>query len=396
MMMNKTEPLIEKAQKYIMPTYSRFPIAFEKGKGCVLTDVDGKEYLDFVGGIAVNALGYGDEGLTQTIADQAAKMIHVSNLYWTEPQIEAAQLLVEGSGLDQVFFCNSGAEANEAAMKLARISAKHRKSQEAVEIIAMDHSFHGRTYAAITATGQPKYQKDLDPLMPGILHVPFNDLDALKTAVSSKTCAILMEPIQGEGGIYPAESAYLQAVRQLCDDQKIALIFDEVQCGIGRTGALFAFQNYGVTPDIVCFAKGVAGGVPMGGILAKKEVAAYFTPGTHASTFGGNPLATAASAYVLKRILAPGFLDDVKRKGALLEEKLKALQKEYPQCVDVRGMGLMMGLELSVSAGAVVKKAIENGLLLVAAGPNVVRFVPPLVVSDEEISQAVKIITRCL
>ncbi|MEG0379695.1 MAG: aminotransferase class III-fold pyridoxal phosphate-dependent enzyme, partial [Eubacterium sp.] len=284
--MNKT--FVERAEKVIMKTYSRFPIAFESGNGCMLKDSNGKEYLDFVAGIAVDCLGHNNKGLNQAIADQCEKIMHVSNLYFTEPQVEAAEILVEASGLNKVFFCNSGAEANEAALKLARIFGKKYKSEDAVEIIAMDHSFHGRTYGAISATGQPKYQKDLDPLLPGIKHVPFNDLEALKSVVSNKTCAILLEPIQGEGGIYPADDTYMQAVRKICDAENIVLIFDEVQSGIGRTGKFFAYQHYHLKPDIVCMAKGIAGGFPMGGIIASDRVAQVFVPGTHASTFGGN------------------------------------------------------------------------------------------------------------
>ncbi len=394
--MTKTEQLVEQAEKYIMPTYSRFPVAFESGEGCVLTDVEGKTYLDFVGGIAVNALGYNHAGLCETIAEQAKKIIHVSNLYWTEPQVTAAKLLVEGSGLDKVFFCNSGAEANEGAMKLARIYAKHEKSEDAVEIIAMDHSFHGRTYAAITATGQPKYQKDLDPLMPAIKHVPFNDLEALETAITPATCAILIEPIQGEGGIYPADPEYLKAVRSLCDSENIVLIFDEVQCGIGRTGHLFAYQYYNVVPDIVSFAKGVAGGVPMGGIIGKEHVTQYFVPGTHASTFGGNPLATAAASYVLKTVNQPEFLNDIVQKGAYLKEKIEGLKAAHSEILEVRGIGLMLGMELSIPVGDIVAKALDRGLLLLGAGPNVLRFVPPLIITREEIDEAMAIIASCL
>lgn len=392
----KTNEIVEKAQEYIIPTYSRFPIAFESGKGCILTDVEGKTYFDFVGGIAVNALGYGDEGLVKTISEQAAKMCHVSNLYWTAPQVEAAELLVKLSGLDQVFFCNSGAEANESAMKLARIRGKHEKGPEAVQIIAMDHSFHGRTYAAITATGQAKYQKDLDPLMPEIIHVPFNDIEALRAVAGEKTCAILLEPIQGEGGIYPADPAYLKAVRALCDEYKITLIFDEVQSGIGRSGFFFAYQVYDIQPDIVSFAKGVAGGIPMGGIIAKKEVAQYFTPGTHASTFGGNPLATAAAGYVLRKVGDPDFLQAVKEKGNYLKEKLLTLKASNTHITDVRGFGLMQGLAFDCPVAPIIAKAMDNGLLLVGAGSNVIRFVPPLIVTKKEIDQAVFILNNCI
>ncbi len=392
----KSQHIMERGNAVMMPTYARFPIVFDHGKGCELTDVDGKTYLDFTAGIAVNCLGYDHPALTAAIDQQAREMLHVSNLYWHEPMVDAAEKLTRLSGLDQVFMCNSGAEANEAAMKLARIYAKHEKSKDAVEIIAMDHSFHGRTYAAITATGQPKYQKDLDPLMPAIRHVPFNDIDALNRAVSSRTAAILLEPVQGEGGIHPADPDYLKAVRTLCDDQHIVLIFDEVQCGIGRTGTFFAYQQYGLKPDIVCFAKGIAGGVPMGGIIGSARISQYFTPGTHASTFGAGPLATAAANVVLDIVGDPAFLDEVKRKGDYLTEGLRSLQAKGDVIMDIRGLGLMQGIELSCEAGPIVNRAIENGLLLVGAGSHVIRFVPPLIVSETEIDRALAILEKSL
>ena len=392
----KSQHIMERGSAVIMPTYARFPIVFDHGEGCELTDADGKTYLDFTAGIAVNCLGYHHPALTAALSDQAKKMLHVSNLYWHEPMVQAAEKLTRLSGLDQVFMCNSGAEANEAAMKLARIYAKHEKAKEAVEIIAMDHSFHGRTYAAITATGQPKYQKDLDPLMPAIRHVPFNDFNALKAAVSPRTAAILLEPIQGEGGIHPADPDYLSAVRALCDAQNIVLIFDEVQCGIGRTGTFFAYQGYGIKPDIVCFAKGVAGGVPMGGIIASEQVSRYFVPGTHASTFGAGPLATAAANVVLDIVGDPKFLDEVKHKGDTLRERLLALKAKGDVITDVRGLGLMQGIELTCEAGPVVNRAMDNGLLLVGAGKNVIRFVPPLIISEADIDRGVAILEQSL
>lgn len=391
-----SEEIIKRAEKVIMPTYARFPIAFESGEGCTLKDVEGKKYLDCVAGIAVDCLGHNHPGLNKAIAEQCQKTMHVSNLYWTEPQIETAEILVKASGLDKVFFCNSGAEANEAALKLARIYAKAFKSNEAVEIIAMDYSFHGRTYGAISATGQPKYHKGLAPMLPGILHVPFNDFNALKSAVSNKTCAILLEPIQGEGGIYPADYDYLQAVRKLCDEENIVLIFDEVQSGIGRTGKFFAYQHYNLKPDVVCMAKGIAGGFPMGGIVACDKVAQVFVPGTHASTFGGNPLATAAAQYVLGIITSDGFMNDVAKKGEYLTQKLTTLKEKHPCITDVRGKGLMLGVALSVPTSDIVAKAMEKGLLLVGAGSDAIRFVPPLIISKEEIDQAVQIFDSCL
>ena len=388
--------LITRANKVIMETYKRFPLVFDKGQGCVLTDINGKEYLDFMSGIAVNALGYADPGLIEVMKTQMEKLVHVSNLYWTEPGIELAELLTTASGLDKVFFCNSGTEACEAALKLCRIYGKLKKSPEAVEIIAMDQSFHGRTFGAITATGQKKYQKNLEPLLPEIYHVPYNDLAALKAQISEKTCGIIMEPIQGEGGIHPADPQYLKAVRKICDEENIVLVFDEVQTGIGRSGKLFAYQQYGVTPDVVTMAKGLGGGVPIGGIIAKNQVAEVFTPGTHAATFGGNPFVCAAAKYVIETLTAPGFLEAVEEKGQYLKAKLEALKKDHPAIKEVRGMGLMIGVEVDTELSEIVAKAMDKGLLVITAGANAIRFVPPLVVSNEQIDQAVAIFAECL
>ena len=388
--------LITRGNNVIMETYKRFPMVFEKGQGCTLTDNNGKEYLDFVAGIAVNALGHCHPGLIDAMKTQMEKLVHVSNLYWSEPGIELAEILTEESGLDKVFFCNSGAEACEAALKLCRVYGKQKKSKEAVEIIAMEQSFHGRTYGAISATGQKKYQANLEPLLPEIYHVPFNDIDALKAQISPKTCGIILEPIQGEGGIYPADLSYLQEVRKICDEENIVLIFDEVQTGIGRSGKLFAYQQYGVTPDVVTMAKGLGGGVPIGGIIAKNHVAEVFTPGTHASTFGGNPFVCATAKYVLETLTAPGFFNSVEKNGAYLKSKLEALKEDHPSIVEVRGMGLIIGVEVSADLSTIVAKAMEKGLLLIGAGSNAIRFVPPLIVSKVEIDQAVQIFSECL
>ncbi|MGL4607218.1 MAG: acetylornithine transaminase [Eubacteriaceae bacterium] len=388
--------LITRGNHVIMETYKRFPLVFNKGEGCVLIDDKGKQYLDFVAGIAVDALGHSHPGLINAMKDQMDHLVHISNLYWSEPGIACAEILTKESGLDKVFFCNSGAEACEAALKLCRVYGKLKKNPEAVEIIAMEQSFHGRTYAAITATGQKKYQENLAPLMPGISHVQFNDLEALKKKVSSKTCGIIIEPIQGEGGIYPADQKYLEGVRQICDENNIVLIFDEVQSGIGRSGKLFAYQQYGVTPDIVMMAKGLGGGIPIGGIIAKEKVAEVFKPGTHASTFGGNPLACAAAKYVLSTITAPGFYDEIEDKGRYLRSKLEEQKINHPEIVEVRGMGLMLGVEVSVNPGEVVGKAMEKGLLILGAGTSTVRFVPPLIVTKEEIDKAIEIFLECL
>ncbi|MBR0104142.1 MAG: aspartate aminotransferase family protein [Firmicutes bacterium] len=380
----------------IMNTYSRFPICFERGEGMYLYDIDGKKYLDFVAGIAVNSLGHANPRLGETIAKQAMTLIHCSNLYYTVPQIKLAEKLVEKTDFDKVFFCNSGAESVESALKLARKYA-YMKGKPGTEIIAMEHSFHGRTYGAVTATGQEKYQKGLGEMLPNIIHVPYNDFDALKAAVSEKTCAILMEVMQGEGGIIPADKEYLQNVRKLCDEKDILLMFDEVQTGVGRCGELFAYQVYGVAPDCLSTAKGLAGGVPIGAFMAKESAAKAFNPGDHASTFGGNPLATSCGLVVMNELFEGGLLENVKKNGQYLGETLKNLAKKHEKMVsDVRGMGFMWGMELKGEAAPIIKKCIDAGLLLVGAGPNVIRFVPPLIASKEDIDEMAKILDKAL
>lgn len=394
-MAEKMKQLIERGNKVVMKTYNRFPIAIECGNGMYVWDIEGKKYIDFVAGIAVNSLGYANEALERTIAEQAMKLIHCSNLYYTEPQIELAEQLVAHSDFDKVFFCNSGAESIESALKLARKYAK-MKGKAGNEIITMIHSFHGRTYGAVTATGQDKYHKGLEPLMPDICYVPFNDFEALEKAVNEKTCAILMEPIQGEGGILPADKEYLQKVRKLCDEKDILLMFDEVQCGVGRTGNLFAYQTFGVVPDVATFAKGLAGGVPIGAMMTKDFVAQAFQPGDHASTFGGNSLATAAGITVMKELFENGLLENVKRTGVYMTEQLKKLQQKHPCINDVRGTGFMQGIELSIPTGDVINKCIELGLLLVGAGHDVIRFVPPLIAEERHIDAMIEILDKAL
>ena len=383
---------IAKGQQYIMNTYGRFPLVLEKGEGMYVWDTNGKKYLDFVAGIATNSLGHGDAGLANIVAEQAAALIHCSNLYWTMPQVEFAEKLIEASCFDKVFFCNSGAEAIEGCLKLIR---KYGSTTGRYEIITMVNSFHGRTYGAVSATGQKKYQQGFDPLLPGISHVPFNDFEALAAAITPKTAGIIIEPVQGEGGIVPADKTYLQKVRALCDEKDILLVFDEIQCGVGRTGKLFAFENYGVYPDICALAKGIAGGVPMGVMLANAKTSSALQPGEHASTFGGNPLAAAAANVVFDR-LASGLLDNVNKQAAYLAQALTKLKEEHSEIVDIRGVGLMQGIELLIPAAPVVQKCLENGLLLVGAGANVIRFVPALIVEECHIDEAVAILGEAL
>ncbi|MBR1736259.1 MAG: acetylornithine/succinylornithine family transaminase, partial [Firmicutes bacterium] len=298
----------EKGKEYVMNTYNRFPIALEKGDGLYVYDENGKKYLDFASGIAVNSLGHNDKDLVKAISEQAAKMLHCSNLYWTKPQVELAEKLVKNSDFDKVFFCNSGAESIESALKICR---KFGSKTGRDEIITMYHSFHGRTLGALTATAQAHYQEGLGPLLPSIKYATYNDIESLKNTITDKTCGILLEPVQGEGGIRPADIEYLKEVRKICDEKDIKLVFDEVQCGVGRMGTLFAYQSFGVVPDAICMAKGIAGGVPCGVMMAKQDLADCFKPGDHASTFGGNPLATAAGNVVVDKLLG-GVLDNVK------------------------------------------------------------------------------------
>lgn len=388
--------IISLGEKYIMNTYGRYPVAMVRGEGAKIWDADGKEYLDFVGGLAVNSLGHCHPRVVDAVREQAAKLIHCSNLYWIEPQVELARLLVENSAMDKVFFCNSGAEANEAAIKLARKYAKEYRGVESYEIITMRRSFHGRTMAALSATGQGKFHKGFAPLLPGFRYVPLNDLSSLRAAVSNKTCAVMLEPVQGEGGVYAANKEYLQAVRDLCHDEGLLLIFDEIQCGLGRTGHLFAYQYYGVEPDIMTLAKALGGGVPIGAMLAKDKVAAVFKPGDHASTFGGNPLATAAGVAAVKALLEEGIVDHVKTAGKYLYEELKKVMQEFPQLTEIRGLGFLLGMEIDGPADAVVATCREKGLLINSLHGHVLRFIPPLNVTVEEIDQGVNILRASL
>lgn len=389
--------LIDRGKQVIMNTYNRYPIVIDHGEGVYVWDTEGKKYLDFVAGIAVNSLGNNNKKLVEAISNQVSKIIHCSNYYWNEPMIELAELLVNNTCFDKVFYCNSGAEANEGALKLARkYATKYHKDDIRFEIVSMKNSFHGRTYATITATGQPKYQKGLNPLMPGIKYAQFNDYDDLKRVVNSKTCAIILEPIQGEGGIHPADKTYLQRVRDLCDINDILLIFDEVQCGVGRTGELCAYQHYGVEPDALTFAKGLAGGVPIGVLLTKEKAAQAFEPGDHASTFGGNPLSTTAGKIVIKELLENGLLENVRIQGEYLTSKLNELKSEKDTIKEIRGMGLLQGIEFENPVSDIINKAREKGLLLASAGTNVIRLVPSLIINKEQIDEMIDILSECI
>ncbi len=382
----------ELGEKYILHTYNRFPITFAAGKGMYVYDEHGKEYLDFVAGIAVNSLGHNHPKLVKAIIEQASRLIHISNLYWTEPQVTLAQKLAENGSLDKVFFCNSGAESIEAALKLARRYGSRTGRQE---IITMNNSFHGRTFAAVTATGQSHYQENFGDMFPHIKYADYNDIASLKSVITDKTCAILLEPLQGEGGIHPADIQYLKEVRAICDEKDILLMFDEVQCGVGRLGTLFAYQTFGVEPDVMSTAKGIAGGIPCGIMMTKEKYADVLGAGDHASTFGGNPLAAAAGNVVVDELLG-GLLDNVKENGIYLTQKLKELADKYSFVKDVRGIGFMQGMELEVPVAPVISRAIENGLLLVNAGKHIIRFVPSLIATKEDIDKAMSILDTAL
>ncbi|MGO9118994.1 MAG: acetylornithine transaminase [Desulfomonilaceae bacterium] len=385
--MTVTDDFIANCNRYVFNTYTRTPIMLVEGKGCRVRDSSGREYLDFIAGLAACTLGHGHAGLADAICEQAKKLIHVSNLFHIEPQIELARVLVENSFADKAFFCNSGAEANEGAIKLARKYSHDKGERERFHIITMEGSFHGRTLATLAATGQTKYRQGFEPEVQGFSHVPFGDIKALETAVSPHTAAILIEPIQGEGGVRVPPSDFLRNVRSLCDSRGCLLILDEVQTGIGRTGKLFAYEYSEITPDIVTLAKGIAGGVPMGAILATDRVAGSFGPGTHAATFGGNPLAGAAAIAVLKIVLSNGFLSDVARKGAHLRKRLEKLAERHNLIRDVRGIGLMQAIDLTMPGANLSRDLREEGVLVNCTADTVLRFLPPLVVSNEEIDE---------
>lgn len=387
---------MEKADKYIMKTYGRYPLVPVRGEGCSLWDADGKRYLDFLAGVAVNNLGHCHPRVVAALQKQATELIHCSNYYHIPSQIELAELLCDRSFADRAFFCNSGAEANEAAIKLARKYSREKFGTDRYDIITALASFHGRTMATVSATGQEKVQKFFDPLLHGFRHVPFNDADLLRRAITPNTCAVMLEPIQGEGGIVIPSPDYFREVRRICDEHRLLLIFDEVQVGMGRTGRLFAHEHFAVTPDIMTLAKALAGGAPIGCMLAKEEVAASFGPGTHGSTFGGNPLVTAAGVATVRAIFAEGILENTIEMGEYLMGRLEQLKKKFPMIIEVRGIGLMIGMELSVPAGEIVARALTQGLLLNVAQDTVLRFVPPLIVTSVEIDEMLQILEGIL
>jgi acetylornithine aminotransferase/acetylornithine/N-succinyldiaminopimelate aminotransferase len=392
-----TKQMIEWSDKHLMTTAKRYPIALVRGEGARVWDSEGKEYLDFTGGIAVTALGHSHPKVVGTMREQAATLLHVSNLFHIPQQVQLAKLLCEHSFADRVFFSNSGAEANETAIKLARKCAKERGASDRGDIISMRGGFHGRTLATVTATAQEKYHHGYEPLPGGFKYVPFNDLRAVERSIDSRTAAVLVEPIQGEGGINIPDDSYLPGLRKLCDETGVLLVFDEIQTGMGRTGKLWCYEHAGVAPDIMTLAKALANGVPIGATLATEEVAQVFTPGSHGSTFGGNPFATAVGLTVFTTLVEERLPEQAERMGRLLRERLLAVRSRHPGAVkEVRGRGLLVGMDLTTPVGDAVSACRERGLLVLTAGDNTLRLAPPLIVDEAAVERAAEIIEQAL
>lgn len=388
---------IDEAERDLLHTYNRYQIVWDKGDGVHLYDIEGKEYLDFVSGIGVFALGYNNKAYNDALKAQIDKITHTSNYYYNIPAIEAAKKLKKASGMDRIFYTNSGAEAVEGALKAAKKYAFLRDGNTDHEIIALNHSFHGRTIGALSVTGNPHYREAFEPLLPGIKYADMNDFESIKAAVTDKTCAIIMETVQGEGGIYPATQEFLQQVRTLCDEKDILLILDEIQCGMGRTGTMFAWQRYGVKPDIMTSAKAIGCGVPVGAFMLTEKVAQNsLTSGDHGTTYGGNPLACAGVSKVLDLFEEMNILDNVNEVGGYLSEKLDEIVEKYEFVKAHRGVGMLHGLECNGAVGEVIGKALEKGLLLINAGTNVIRFIPPLIITKENVDEMLVILEDCL
>ncbi len=387
--MNATE-IMDSAEKHLFHTYNRYPVVLDHGDGVYLYDVNGKQYLDFGAGIAVFALGYNNRAYNEAIHAQVDKLIHTSNYFYNEPAVDAAKAITAAAGLDRVFFTNSGTEAIEGAIKLAKKYAFLKSGSTDHEIIAMNHSFHGRSMGALAVTGNRHYQEAFGPMIPGIRFAEYNNLASVEELINEKTCAIIFETVQGEGGIYPAKPEFIKGIRKICDEKGILLILDEIQCGMGRTGTMFAYEQYGVKPDILTVAKALGCGVPVGAFLAREEVAKALVPGDHGTTYGGNPLACAAARTVLSIYKEQKILDNVRDVSAYLIEKLDGLVREYDFVVERRGLGLMQGIEINGKPGDIVKRALDNGLILFTAGTNVIRLVPPLVITRENVDEMVE------
>lgn len=395
--MGTMKEYIDEAERALLHTYNRFQIVLDHGDGVHLYDVDGKEYLDFCAGIAVFALGYNNQRYNDVLKAQIDKLIHTSNYYYNVPAIEAAKKLKEVSGMDRVFFTNSGAESIEGAIKAARKYAYLKDGTTDHEIIAMEHSFHGRTMGALSVTGNPKYREAFEPMIGNIRFAKMNDFESVLSQVTDKTCAILFETVQGEGGIYPAKEEFMKKIKALCEEKDILLILDEIQCGMGRCGSMYAWQKYGVKPDIMTTAKALGCGVPVGAFLMTEKVAQHsLTSGDHGTTYGGNPLAAAAINVVLDLFGENHIIDNVQKTGAYLEEKLNELADKYDVIETRRGIGMMQGLVFKVPVGPVINKALEKGLILINAGTDIIRFVPPLVITKEDVDQMIGILTQSI
>lgn len=388
---------IDEAESALLHTYNRYQVVLERGDGVHLYDMNGKSYLDFVAGIAVFALGYGNKEYNDALKEQIDKIIHTSNYYYNIPAIEAAKKLKEVSGMDRVFFTNSGAEAMEGAIKAARKYAYNKDGKTDHEIIAMNHSFHGRTMGALAVTGNPHYREAFEPLIGNIRFADLNDLESVKAQITDKTCAIIFETVQGEGGIYPATKEFMEGIRAICDEKDILMILDEVQCGMGRTGYMYAWQKYGVKPDIMMTAKALGCGVPVGAfLLNEKAGSSSLVAGDHGTTYGGNPLACAAVCKVFELFEKEHILDNVQEVSAYLEEKLDGLVEEYEDIKCRRGAGLMQGLEFTKPVGDIIIKAMDAGLILINAGSNIIRFIPPLVIGKQDVDEMIAILKKCL
>ena len=392
-----SNPYIEEAEKAILHTYNRYQIVLDRGEGVHLYDVNGKEYLDFAAGIAVQSLGYNNKEYTQALKDQIDKLTHISNLYYSVPMAEAAEKVKKASRLEKVFFTNSGTEAIEGALKVARKYSYVKYGEDRYEIVAMNHSFHGRSLGALSVTGNEKYRKPFEPLIGGVRFADYNDLESVKSQVNEKTCAIILETVQGEGGIYPATEEFLKGVKALCEEKDLILILDEIQCGMGRTGYMFAWQEYGVEPDVMTCAKALGCGVPVGAfVLGKKVADASLAPGDHGTTYGGNPFVCAAVSKVFDLYEKEQIVDHVKKVGGYLEQKLNALVEKYDFLKERRGKGLIQGLEVEGRPiGEIVNRGLEEGLIIITAGSNVLRFVPPLVVTEADVDEMIVKLEKC-
>lgn len=396
-MNKKTENIIEKGEQYLLHTYNRYPLALDHGDGVYLYDTEGKKYLDFFAGIAVFALGYNNKEFNDAVKAQVDKIVHISNYFYSEPTVEAAEKLVKASGIPggKAFFCNSGTEAIEGAMKTALRYAYDRDGKAGHEIIAMQHSFHGRSLGALSLTGNAHYQDPFKPLISGIHFAEYNNLESVKSLVNEKTCAIILEPVQGEGGIYPATEEFLKGIRELCDEKDILMICDEIQCGMGRTGEMFAYQRYSVIPDVMTVAKAIGCGVPVGAFVCSKK-AQSLKPGDHGSTFGGNPLAGATASKIFDLFESQHVLENVKTVGVYLYERLEKLKDKHEDIIAHRGVGLIQGLEFDHPVADIIQKAQDAGLILINAGSNIIRFIPPLVIGKEHVDEMITILEKCL